>query len=97
MVGSGRRLRILRKTRNRPLSLAEGTRHVEAETQVQRKKPRRMEQTQERDRTTCSETEREVAAHERLVQILILDQNPELNSLISEQTLEKAEGDQYGS
>jgi hypothetical protein len=56
-----------------------------------------MEQAQERDRTTCSETEREVVAHECLVQILILDQNPELNSLISARTLEKAEGDQYGS
>lgn len=97
MVGGGRHLRILWKARNRPLSLAKETRHVEAETQVQHKKPRRMEQAQERDRTTCSETEREVVAHECLVQILILDQNPELNSLISARTLEKAEGDQYGS
>jgi len=93
MVGGSRHFRILRKTRSRSLSLAKETGLVEAETQVQREKLGRMEQAQERDRTTCSETERKVAVHERIVQILILDQNPELNSLISAQILEKAEGD----
>ena len=93
MVGGSRHFRILRKTCNRPLSVAKERGHVEAETQVQREKLGRMEQAQERDRTTCSKTEPKVADRECVVQILILDQNPELNSLISAQILEKVEGD----